>query len=141
VLIFSRLFQWFMYRVPMMPTDVKPAINIECQETKDASVVVFEDNSNRLAKELRDDLFAPFTQAIPTPFPEIKGARKSQKKPRTRRRRELVNAGRYLPLYLAKVLVEGRYHGSLSDRSDDITGRTYGHRVVMQLPKVESALR
>jgi hypothetical protein len=45
-----------------------------------------------------------------------------------------MDLGTYFPLYLVKMLVEGRYHGLLKDQSDEITAHPYGHRIVMQLP-------
>jgi CheY-like chemotaxis protein len=119
-MIVSRLLQWLAYRGEATPVKVEPEVRIECSTSGGSATVIFEDNSERLPKELRDDLFAPFTQAITTPFPTLKGPY-----PQT---------GRYLPLYLAKMLVEGRYLGRLEDHSDQIKGQPYGHRILLQLP-------
>jgi predicted heme/steroid binding protein len=51
------------------------------------------------------------------------------------------SAGRYLPLYVAKMLVEGRYHGLLEDHSDEIKEHNYGHRILMQFPIVDTINR
>jgi CheY-like chemotaxis protein len=119
-MIVSRLLQWLADRSDATPVKVEPEVRIECSTSGGSATVIFEDNSERLPKELRDDLFAPFTQAITTPFPTLEGPY-----PQT---------GRYLPLYLAKMLVEGRYLGRLEDHSDEIKGQRYGHRILLQLP-------
>lgn len=143
-LIFSRLLQWFVYRAKTMPLDVEKAIKIDCESSEAGATVIFEDNSHRLPKRLREDLFAPFTQAISTPFPRIvetseeDGTKKVRKRKGRSSQNSYLNTGRYLPLYLAKVLVEGRYHGALEDQSDEITEYTYGHRILMQLPSSNS---
>ena len=133
VMVLSRLLQWFIYRSNSIPKDVEPDLKIECESTNGVATITFEDNSHRLPKKLREDLFAPFTQAISTPFADIEGARKSVSGSETLKGYRL-NSGRYLPLYLAKMLVEGRYRGLLEDHSDEIKDRTYGHRIVMQFP-------
>jgi hypothetical protein len=132
--IFSRLLQWFVWRAKTMPLDVKPAIKIDCVAGEREATIIFEDNSHRLPLTLREDLFAPFTQAVSIPFPQPDGTKKKTKKPRTRRSKSNLEIGTYFPLYLVKMLVEGRYHGILRDQSDEITEHPYGHRIVMQLP-------
>jgi hypothetical protein len=32
------------------------------------------------------------------------------------------------------MLVEGRYHGLLKDRSDEIEQHSYGHRILVRFP-------
>lgn len=135
MIIVSRLLQWFLYRSKNVPVDVEPVITVRCEETGGGVTAVFEDTSHRLPKKLREDLFAPFTQAISTPFDNLAVAQTASLGdgdeppvigPPT--------SGRYLPLYLAKMLVEGRYRGILEDHSDEITEQIYGHRVVMHIP-------
>jgi DNA-binding NarL/FixJ family response regulator len=134
-IVFSKLLQWFVYRSRAMPLDVETVIKIKCEETDSGATVMFEDNSHRLPKKLREDLFAPFTQAISTPFAEIDGVKSGQRREGAQgTTKSHFNTGRYLPLYLAKMLVEGRYHGLLRDHSDEITKHPYGHRILMQLP-------
>ena len=132
-IIISRLLQWFVYRSKSVPLDVEPDLKIECKTTERGATITFEDNSHRLPKKLREDLFAPFTQAISTPFADLKDARSTTNGAETPSKDPLTS-GRYLPLYLAKMLVEGRYRGLLEDHSDEIEGRSYGHRIVMQFP-------
>lgn len=136
-IIVSRLLQWLLYRSKSTPLDVEPVIKIGCETTANGATVTFEDNSQRLPKKLRDDMFAPFTQAISTPFADIASAKPmAGGVAATTPANSHLNTGRYLPLYLAKMLVEGRYHGVLEDHSDEITERNYGHRILMQFPVV-----
>jgi len=132
--IFSRLLQWFLWRARTMPLGVKPALKISCVAGNRDATIIFEDNSHRLPITLREDLFAPFTQAVSIPFPQLEGARKKTKKAAARKLKPDMDLGTYFPLYLVKMLVEGRYHGLLRDQSDEITEHPYGHRIVMQLP-------
>lgn len=132
--IFSRLLQWFIWRARTMPLDVKPALKISCVAGDRDATIIFEDNSHRLPMTLREDLFAPFTQAVSIPFPQLEGAKKKSKKTSARKLKPNMDLGTYFPLYLVKMLVEGRYHGLLRDQSDEITEHPYGHRIVMQLP-------
>lgn len=135
VIIISRLLQWFVYRSKAIPLNVEPVIRLKCEVTDGVVTITFEDNSYRLPKKLREDLFMPFTQAISTPFADLGQPRP----PREGAAAETAetgqqNSGRYLPLYLAKMLVEGRYQGFLDDHSDEITEHSYGHRIMMQFP-------
>lgn len=135
-IIISRLLQWFAYRSTSTPLDVPPVIKVKCETAGGDAIITFEDNSYRLPAELRRRLFETFSQAISTPFPEVESSKFTaqevdEKKPKNRPRKL---EGRYLPLYLAKVLVEGRYHGILKDHSDEIVERNYGHRIRIQLP-------
>lgn len=132
--IFSRLLQWFVWRAKTMPLDVKPTLKIDCLAGERDTTIIFEDNSHRLPLTLREDLFAPFTQAVSIPFPQHDGTKKKPKRSRTRKSKPNLELGTYFPLYLVKMLVEGRYHGLLRDQSDEITEHPYGHRIVMQLP-------
>jgi CheY-like chemotaxis protein len=136
----SRLLHWLAQRRDATPFDEAPLVSVKCRDDLDGPTVIFEDRSQRLNKKLRADMFAPFTQAVPVPFApfteaapaEVGGAAPG----------EVVGGGvprrvsRYLPLYLAKVLVEGRYHGTLKDHSDDedIKNLSYRHRIVMRFP-------
>ena len=135
-IIISRLLQWFVYRSKFTPFDIAPVIDIVCEKTDADAAITLEDASQRLPQALRDDLFAPFTQAISTPFAHIwdtklraQAAVDGQATAPSYR-----GTGRYLPLYLAKMIVEGRYQGSLQDQSNQIAGRNYGHRIQMQFP-------
>jgi DNA-binding NarL/FixJ family response regulator len=137
VVVISRLLQWFAYRCQATPPGIEPMIKVECETTGGQANITSEDNSYRLPPPLRRDLFEPFTQAIATPFPNIEVNESAT--PQTVAEKQTlgnVNAGRFLPLYLAKMLVEGRYHGLLVDRSDEIKGHPYGHRILLQLPSV-----
>lgn len=133
--VMSRLLQWFVYRSKFTPGGVAPVINITCTKTDKVASITLEDTSQRLPKPLREDLFAPFTQAITTPFSHIRNTElQGQESSGPATAPGYCGTGRYLPLYLAKMIVEGRYQGSLQDQSNQITGRNYGHRICMQLP-------
>lgn len=140
-MIVSRLLQWFAYRSKNVPLGVEPAIRVRCEEAEDGgATVVFEDNSRRLPKKLREDIFAPFTQAISTPFADLAVRPASGGHGGQHDGREPPTSGRYLPLYLAKMLVEGRYRGILEDHSDEITENGYGHCVLMYFPSGNSVV-
>ena len=136
----SRLLHWFSQRREYTPYGAEPLVSVICKAAPDGPTIIFEDKSHRLNEKLREDMFVPFTQAVPIPFmsetevlersaaaPDVAAAEGGRKQKLT---------GRYLPLYLAKMLVEGRYHGTLEDHSDDedLKDLTYGHRIVMQFP-------
>jgi hypothetical protein len=132
----SRLLHWLAQRRELTPAGEEPLVTVQCTDEGGSPTIVFEDKSQRLNKKLRKDMFVPFSQAVPVPFtPEVK-TEESQgiAAEAAAGKREDKPEGRYLPLYLAKMLVEGRYGGSLKDHSDDvdIKDRKYGHRIVMQ---------
>ena len=129
----SRLLQWFIHRSKNVPLNVKPAIRINCETDERATRITFQDNSHRLPKTLREGLFAPFTQAISTPFPPLGNLLTARGRKRAAGGSK-TEPGRYLPLYLAKFLVESRYRGRLEDHSDEIIEHTYGNRILMQFP-------
>jgi DNA-binding NarL/FixJ family response regulator len=135
-IIISRLLQWFAYRGKATPLDVPPVIKVKCETTDRSATITFEDNSYRLPPELRRRLFETFSQAISTPFPEVQVSKFKAREVDAEgpENAPLKLEGRYLPLYLAKVLVEGRYHGNLKDHSDEIVEHNYGHRIMIQLP-------
>ena len=137
----SRLLHWFAQRLEHTPFDIDPQVSVKCVEDANGPTIIFEDRSQRLNKKLRENMFAPFTQAVPVPltFEDEKAkqdaAETALEDTATKETRPR-HTGLYLPLYLAKMLVEGRYHGTLEDHSDDedLKDRSYGHRIVMQFP-------
>jgi CheY-like chemotaxis protein len=112
----SRIIEWFAHR----PIDEFPIIRINCANKPEGAEIVFEDQSRRLPKQLREQLFFPFTQAFP--LPSTSG--------------NITGPGQHLPLFLSKTLVEVKNRGLLEDRSDDIEGKI-GHRFVMHFPSPE----
>jgi len=116
-----RLLQWLAQRMPEIPSGQKPQINVRCAQKEGDSEVIFEDRSRRLSSRLRARLFEPFSTSI-------MAANSSDSGP-----------GLYLPLYLAKVLVEEKYGGELNDESDDMDGEV-GHRLVMSFRPPQAAL-
>jgi DNA-binding response OmpR family regulator len=130
LIVTSRILQWFAQRFDLTLPGIEPCIIVHCRETDDGSEVTFEDRSWRLSRLSRRRLFDPFSEGVldfpPTPEDD----------PR---------AGFYLPLYLAKLLVERRYEGRLEDRSDDIESEAsseaadelelIGNRLFMKFPR------
>jgi CheY-like chemotaxis protein len=121
LIIVSRLLHWMAQRFIETSSMVAPSIRVTCNETDDRSELIFEDNSRRLGKSLRERLFFPFTQAVPAPT-----TAKNIKAP-----------GLYLPLYLAKMLVEVKYRGVIEDHSDNLRGEI-GHKFLVRFPSHES---
>jgi hypothetical protein len=111
-----RVLQWLVQRRLETPPEVEQRISVHCVESEandQPPHVVFEDRSYRLPTKVREQLFMPFSGAAVAP---------TNSKP--------LGPGLYLPLFLAKMLVEEKYGGFLNDRSDDLVGGT-GHRLVM----------
>jgi DNA-binding NarL/FixJ family response regulator len=119
-IVTSRMLQWFRQRWDDLPEGGAPLVTARCTETDRGAEITFEDRSRRLSKRLREELFTPFTQAISLPMEIAK-----EKLP-----------GRYLPFYLAQMLVEEKYKGHLEDRSDELPGET-GHRFLMHFPAAD----
>jgi DNA-binding NarL/FixJ family response regulator len=111
-----RVLQWLAQRRSETPPDIDQQIYVHCDETNALSSITFEDCSNRLPHKLREQLFMPFS---------ISAVHQTGTK--------LSGPGLYLPLFLAKMLVEEKYGGGLDDRSDEITS-SLGHRLVMSFP-------
>lgn len=135
----SRLLHWLAQRRAATPPDKEPLVTVRSLEDEARQpTIIFEDRSERLNEKLRREMFATFSQAVPVPLPSESAAAESQPAASEARkeRGEGKPEGLYLPLYLAQMLVEGRYHGTLEDHSDDadIRERSYGHRIVMQFP-------
>jgi ActR/RegA family two-component response regulator/signal transduction histidine kinase len=113
----KRLLQWLFQRRSETPLGMKPEINVRCIESQEDSLIIFQDRSRRLPKALREHLFEPFCTSALNPDP-------SESVP-----------GIYLPLYLAKALVEEKYSGTLTDKSDEMNGDV-GHALIMKFRSV-----
>jgi DNA-binding NarL/FixJ family response regulator len=132
VIIVERILQWLAQRKVATDDPNKAAIRVLCESDDRNSRIIFEDRSRRLSARLRERLFEPFTLAVPSarhvsplrPGPQegAEGAQESRHRPS------------YLPLYLAKTLVEEKYWGWLEDRSDEVDGEI-GHRLAIQMHK------
>jgi hypothetical protein len=109
-----RVLQWLAQRRIETPPEIEPEISVHCIGENSVSRVIFEDRSNRLPEKVREQLFMPFSVSVIPPT-------------ETR----LQGPGLYLPLFLAKMLVEEKYGGWLDDRSDELKG-DIGHRLVMR---------
>jgi DNA-binding NarL/FixJ family response regulator len=114
-LILSRILQWFMQRFVEYPPEANPEILISCGSTEEGSVIRLEDRSHRLSESLRRQLFDSFNQTRPSP--QLQPARD--------------HPDVFLPLYLAKALVEEKYNGRLEERSEEIAGDC-GHRFIIR---------
>jgi DNA-binding NarL/FixJ family response regulator len=113
----NHLLHWLTERSSDTPPDLQPQIHVECVERNESALVIFEDRSRRLPERLRACLFDPFATSV------VRRAEAGEPRP-----------GLYLPLYMAKVLVEEKYGGRLEDKSDDMEGKV-GHRLVMGFSK------
>lgn len=111
-----RVLQWLVQRRIETPPETGQEILVRCVGDDNASHVFFEDRSARLPPEVREQLFMPFSVSAVAPA----GAKS-------------LGPGLYLPLFLAKMLVEEKYGGGLDDRSDELEGHV-GHRLVMSFP-------
>jgi len=110
-----RVLQWLAQRRIETPPEIEPGIKVRCSTTKGEAQIIFEDRSNRLPERLREQLFTPFSVSVVPPAET-----------------DLRGPGLYLPLYLAKMLVEEKYGGGLDDRSAELEGEL-GHLLVMHL--------
>lgn len=111
----ARLLSWMARRSTEYPGGGERSISVSCSEEQEPRVI-FQDNSRRLPRGLRDKLFTPFS-ALRLEDPESQQGQ-----------------GEILGPYLAKTLVELEYQGFLEDRTDEIPGDS-GHRFVMRLKR------
>jgi DNA-binding NarL/FixJ family response regulator len=123
--IFSRLLQWFTKRLISTPADVGPIIAASCTFDHEVSTIVLTDNSVRLSDTIRRELFVPFTQSIATPFNSLFGGN-NQEVP-----------GRYLPLYIAKMLIDLKYKGEFVDATQQLDG-ALGHKFILRFYRAGS---
>jgi DNA-binding NarL/FixJ family response regulator len=109
-----RVLQWLAQRRIETSPEVDAKITVTCTSSNGMSQAIFEDRSKRLPDKVREQLFMPFSvSVIPPSETRLRGP------------------GLYLPLFLAKMLVEEKYGGWLDDRSEEIEGEI-GHRIVMR---------
>jgi hypothetical protein len=101
--------------------EATPKVEIAYVRGEDRVEIHFTDQSHRLSPQLRQMMFEPFAYGIPPITPTKFDGEDLP--------------GLYLPLYLAKMLVEVKNNGSLEDRSVelDVAGLP-GHRFVMSFP-------
>ena len=117
-----RVLQWLAQRRVETPPETEQEIHVRCGGGDNASHVIFEDRSLRLPNMVREQLFMPFSVSAATTL-----GTKS------------LGPGLYLPLFLAKMLVEEKYGGGLDDKSDELEG-DIGHRLVMSFPMLSGQL-
>lgn len=117
-----RVLQWLAQREDKVSTET-PTIDVEYHRRNDRLEISFTDQSRRLGGELRKKLFEPFTQIASTPPPKDGNER----------------PGLYLPLYLAKTLIEAKNKGWLEDRTEELAKTTnFGHRFTIGFPVEEN---
>lgn len=114
-----RMLQWMAQRSISRPSGPNQKIEVAYEKHAGRLEIHFTDQSRILGTQLRRRLFEPFTQAIPTAL-EVNG--------------EEDLPGLYLPLYLAKTLVEVKNNGLLVDKTDESKP---GHHFVMSFPAEE----
>jgi DNA-binding NarL/FixJ family response regulator len=122
LVVVLRILQWMVQRQDKIPGDMAPEIQIAYSRQEGRGEISFTDRSRRLSNPLRKKLFEPFTQATTSPSAILE---EGEDRP-----------GLYLPLYLAKMLVEVKNDGLLEDKSDELEGKI-GHRFVISFPFAE----
>lgn len=121
--VFSRLLQWFIKRRISTSPEIEPIITVSCDSEENDTSIIFTDKSKRLNETIRKELFVPFTQSISIPFNDLsKGDDKNH------------IPGQYLPLYIAKMIVEVKYGGEFIDATDDLEGNS-GHKFILRFTK------
>lgn len=132
-IIIERILQWLVQRKIATESPNEPAIRVRCESDDRNSRVIFEDRSRRLSPRLRERLFEPFTLAAP-PARHLSPLQPDMQDEDDEEVKESRHRPSYLPLYLAKTLVEEKYWGWLEDRSDEMDGDV-GHRLAIRLHK------
>lgn len=137
-IVVARVLQWLAQRKAATEPPQDPTITVRCESDESWSRLIFEDRSQRLPLRLRERLFEPFTLAVPSARSVIAPHRSGDGGSDKGDRASCHRPG-YLPLYLAKILIEEKYGGYLEDKSTDMEGEI-GHRLIMQLRKASEAL-
>jgi DNA-binding NarL/FixJ family response regulator len=115
-----RVLQWMAQREDKIPPDVPgQKIEVACVRQEGRVEISFTDQSRRLGNHLRRKLFEPFTQATTT---TVDMENNGEELP-----------GLYLPLYVAKTLIEVKNGGALEDKTKQLESEQ-GHRFVMSFP-------
>jgi DNA-binding response OmpR family regulator/signal transduction histidine kinase len=131
-----RVLQWMAQREEKTPEEAgEPVVEVEYLTANGRAEIHFLDRSRRLSVQLREHLFEPFSQAPPARAQAVK---EEEAQPTTEQTADEL-PGLYMPLYLAKMLIEQRYHGRLEDRtgkSDKLEGR-HGHHFVIRFAAEE----
>jgi DNA-binding NarL/FixJ family response regulator len=114
-----RMLQWMAQRITVRPTGPNQKIEVAYEKPAGRLEIHLTDQGRILGAQLRRKLFDPFTLGNPTDV-EVSG-------------KETL-PGLYLPLYLAKTLVEVKNKGLLQDRTDESKP---GHHFVLSFPAEE----
>lgn len=134
-----RIMQWMVQRKHRIPKGGKQQIFVEWSEEGERLLIVFEDRSARLSHRWRQFLFEPFTQSASQgdwKYESYESEEQNDDEEPSEQKR--LRAGRYLPLYLAKMLVELKNGGELKDDTENMQG-LLGHRFVMSFHRYEEA--
>jgi ActR/RegA family two-component response regulator len=133
-IIIARVLQWLAQRKIATEPPFEPTITVSCESDNRTARLIFEDRSRRLLPSLRERLFEPFTLAVPSARSLTAPRRPTEAEISDEEIKVFGRRPGYLPLYLAKTLVEEKYRGWFEDKSDEMEGDV-GHRLVMQLHK------
>ncbi len=104
-----RLLQWMAQRHDRMPGDVaEPHIHVAYSSDGDRREIRITDQSRRLSAPLRRRLFDPFALGGSILEAGLSDADRKE------------HNGLYLPLYLAKTLIETKNYGKLQDKTNEL---------------------
>ena len=120
-IVISRILEWFIIR--QSPDGTTPLVRVTHADAAGRIRLTFEDESPRLAAELRRDIFQPFTD----PLYIVNGATDHSAEDR-----DNPKGGRLFGLFLARILVEG-IGGRLEDHTEAREDER-GHRLTLDLP-------
>lgn len=116
-IVVSSLLRWMAGRFIHTPEGIEPHISVCCSEDGNAIEATFEDRSKRLDMVLRERIFDLLAE-------------------------ENQNEGNYIysSMYVARIIIENQYEGSLEEVSEEITADRFpwqvGHRFRIRLPKI-----
>lgn len=131
-IIVARVLQWLAQRRVATEPPFQPTITVRCESDDRAARLIFEDRSRRLLPNLRERLFEPFTIAAPSARGLAAAGQMGEREISDEDIKASARRPGYMPLYLAKTLVEEKYRGWFEDKSDEMEADV-GHRLVMQL--------
>jgi DNA-binding NarL/FixJ family response regulator len=121
-IVISSLLRWMAGRFIHTPEGIEPHISVCCRENQKEIEAIFEDRSERLNTALRERIFDLFAGGNHNEQNYI-----------------------YSSMYVARVILENRYEGSLEEVSEEIAMDRFpsqvGHRFRIRLPKLPNSHR